>query len=96
MASRVTTGQSAGEAAWTYLAEQHPGVPRQDLSVLKLEQGWLIQTLADPDDPAAERLVLLVNRYGFVEEVGRNSVSRQNAHRYLSGMGAEGAAVRAS
>lgn len=96
MASRVTTGQSAGEAAWAYLAEQHPKVPRQDLSVLKLEQGWLIQTVADPDDPGAERLVLLVNRYGFVEEVGNKSVSRQNAHRYLSGMGAVGAAGKAS
>jgi hypothetical protein len=86
MTSRVTSGQTAGEAAWAYMAEQHPDSGARDLSVLKLEQGWLVQTVPAPDDPSPEPVVLLVNRYGFVEEVGRSSVSRQNAHRYLSGL----------
>jgi hypothetical protein len=95
MASRVTTEQSAAEAVWAYLAEQRPGKARLDLSVLRLEQGWLVQTAPDVNDLGAEQFVLLVNRYGFVEAVGRNAVSRRNAQRYLTGRGPLGMAQKA-
>ena len=84
MASRVTNGQTAGEVAWAYLAEQHPGVATRDLLVLKLEHGWLIETVPAADGDGT-KVFMVVNRYGFVEEVGLGSVTRQNAHRHLNG-----------
>ena len=85
MASMVSSEQSATEAALAYLADQHPSMERRELALLKLEQGWLVQAAADAGDGdhPSGRIVLLVNRHGFVEEVGRNMVSRQSAHRCL-------------
>ena len=88
MTSTVSSEQSAGEAVWAYLAEQEPDISPLDLSVLRLESGWLVQAA---HDLGAERLIFLVNRHGFVEEVGSNSVSRRNAQRYLSDLGPVGA-----
>ncbi|HTW09908.1 MAG TPA: hypothetical protein VME46_20565 [Acidimicrobiales bacterium] len=93
MASRVTTEQSAGEAAWEYLAAHRPEAAGLDLSVLRLENGWLVQTAAPPE-ARADTVVMLVNRYGFVEEIG-GVVSRRDVHRYLSGINAGGFAQQA-
>lgn len=86
MASRVNTEHTASEVARSYLSEQHPSLLCHQLSILKLEQSWLVQATPDPGlGSEAEKVVMVVNRYGFVEEVGRGSVSRHNAHRHLNG-----------
>jgi len=101
--SRVSNGQAASEAARSYLVEHHPKHALLALAVLRLEKGWLVQTVAErPAVPSAgpiagdrptgdrpglpaESIVLMVNRFGFVEEVGARTVSRQSAQRCLAG-----------
>ena len=87
MASGLTTTQAVEEVASTYVAKQYPTFHCSDMSVLKLGETWLVQAqLASrsPNEPA-ERLVLLVNRYGWVEEAG-GPANRQSASRSFAAM----------
>jgi hypothetical protein len=93
MSSKVITTQSAGETALAFLSQHHPGLEHQDVFVLELEQGWLVQ--ADDvarDAKTAERVVLVVDQHGFVAEVSRNSINRQSAQRQLAALRAGEAA----
>ena len=85
MASRVTTRSSAGEVAWEYLSSHHPELASTDLSVLELGGGWLVETV--PTQGGAEdRVLLMVNRHGFVEEMGAGPGARQSARRGISAL----------
>lgn len=87
MASVVATGGSAQTEALGFLAEHYPALAVNDVAAIKLEAGWLVEMVAkgSEDDDLAVRIIVMVNRHGFVEEVG-NSLARQSAHRCLSGM----------
>jgi hypothetical protein len=96
LAPRVHTSEDARKAASSYLARHYALGGGGEVSVLRLGERWLVQTsvaAADGEEPGA-RVVLIVNRYGFVEEVGRTSVSRQSVHRCLAGLQAMGGAER--
>lgn len=72
--------------ATVYLTERYPELEIGNVSVLKLESSWLAESLVfgDTDENAVRRVLLTINRYGFVEEIGDESVSRQSAHRCLA------------
>lgn len=88
MASRVQTSEQACEAASAYISQQYPASLAGELSLLRLADNWVVQTSVVPleDDEPASMVVLVVNRHGFVEEVGRGSVARQSVHRCLAGV----------
>ena len=81
IARSVSNGLSGKPAAMDYLAQHHPEFVGCDLSELKFEWGWLVETVTA--DGQAEKVVLLVNRHGFVEEVGTGVRFRQAAQRSL-------------
>ena len=81
IARSVSNGLSAKAAAYNYLAEHHPEFVGCDLAELKFEWGWLVETVTG--DRQAEKVVLLVNRHGFVEEGGADVRFRQTAQRSL-------------
>ena len=85
MASRVTTRSSAGEVAWEYLASHHPEMASTDLSVLELGGGWLVETVP-MEGGVEDRVLLMVNRHGFVEEMGAGPGTRQSARRGLAAL----------
>jgi hypothetical protein len=86
MASKVTDS-SVQEAALTYLAEHYPGLAAPQMSVLRMERAWLVESrfTSSVNPEPTIKVVLMINRYGFVEEVGGSSFSRQEAHRCLAG-----------
>jgi hypothetical protein len=81
IARSVSNGLSGKPAAVDYLAQHHPEFVGCDLAELKFEWGWLVETVTS--DKQAEKVVLLVNRHGFVEEVGTGVRFRQTAQRSL-------------
>jgi hypothetical protein len=88
IARSVANGLSGKAAATDYLAEHHPDYLGCDLAELKFEWGWLVETVMA--DKQTEKVVLLVNRHGFVEEVGANVRFRQAAQRSLIDLRANG------
>jgi hypothetical protein len=81
IARSVSNGLSAKAAAVDFLAHHHPEFAGSELAELKFEWGWLVETVTT--DREAEKIVLLVNRHGFVEEVGADVRFRQTAQRSL-------------
>lgn len=79
--SNRSDGVAAKLAAIEYLAQHHPEFLGHDLAELKLEWGWLVETVTGHRH--AEKVVMLVNRNGFVEEVGADMRFRQTAQRSL-------------
>jgi hypothetical protein len=67
VASRVTSRRTAGEAVWEYLDRRRPELAYCDLSAIPLGEAWLVQVQGAP----RSRFLFMVNRYGFVEEMGR-------------------------
>jgi hypothetical protein len=60
---------------WDYLDRRHPEAAACDLSVIALGDGWLVQV----EGMVKLRLLFMVNRYGFVEEMGRARVTAKTA-----------------
>lgn len=60
---------------WEHLESHHPELAGCDLSVIPLGEGWLVQV----QGPPKERLLYMVNRYGFVNEMGRTRTSAKTA-----------------
>jgi hypothetical protein len=89
IARSVSNGLSGKPAAFDYLAQHHPEFVGCDLSELKFEWGWLVETVTGAS--GGEKIVLLVNRHGFVEEVGSDVRFRQTAQRSLIDLRANGA-----
>ena len=87
MASRVSTSPTAGEVAWEYLASRYPDIAASDLAVLELGGGWLVETVLDLNAEGGGKLLLMINRHGFVEELGGGPGTRQVARRNLSAIG---------
>ncbi len=81
IARSVSNGLSGKPAATDYLAAHHPEFLGCALAELKFEWGWLVETVTA--NAEAEKVVLLVNRHGFVEEVGADVRFRQTAQRSL-------------
>jgi cytosine/adenosine deaminase-related metal-dependent hydrolase len=83
VASILQTAVSAQEAVRKYLAENHPMLAGCDVSLLKLQSGWLVETVpgADGAQPGA-RVVMMVNRFGVVDELDDFS-PRRTAQRWL-------------
>lgn len=75
-------------AATAFLAERYPELVGEELAGLRLGSGWLFET--EPTTGSGEepsyKVVLMVNRHGFVEEVGSPSTSRQAVQRCLAGL----------
>ena len=89
----MTTTTQVDEAAWRYIANTYPMLRCGEFSTLKLDETWLVQVeLSGGGEEAPERLVLLVNRFGWVEEVGGTS-TRQSAQRFLVAMEAKALAA---
>jgi hypothetical protein len=85
MASVVTTNSTAEHAAYQYLATHHPVLMGVELAVLQLESGWLVEAVpSDPPGTPPGRILMIVNRHGFVEEIGPATVTRQHAQRSLA------------
>jgi hypothetical protein len=75
-------------AATAFLAERYPERVGEDLAGVRLGSGWLIETeatTASGEEPSP-KVVLMVNRHGFVEEVGSAPTSRQAVQRCLAGL----------
>jgi hypothetical protein len=81
VARSVSNGVSGKAAAAEYLAGHHPEFAGHELAELKFDWGWLVETVVD--DTRAEKVVMLVNRHGFVEEVDGTLRFRQSAQRWL-------------
>ena len=59
-------------AATAFLAERYPELVGEELAGVQLGSGWLIETeptTGSGEEPSS-KVVLMVNRHGFVEEVG--------------------------
>jgi len=86
MAGTMTT-QSVEDAVLGYIGERYQRADCLDVSVLKLDESWLVQASLDSSSgiEPPERLVLLVNAGGSVQEVG-GSATRQSAQRCLAGL----------
>ena len=59
-------------AAREFLATRYPELAGKELTTLQLGPSWLVET--EPTTPGGDeqpyKVVLMVNRYGWVEEVG--------------------------
>jgi len=76
---------SVQEAVLHHIASHHPLVECLELSLLKLDETWLVQATVEAEGEPEERLVFVVTGSGIVQEaVG--SVSRQSAQRCLAGL----------
>lgn len=86
MSTRVLSDIAAQDVATNYITERYPDLEIGHVSVLKLESSWLAESLVfgDMDDNSVRRVLLMINRFGFVEEIGDEGVSRQSAHRCLA------------
>ncbi len=75
-------------AATAFLAERYPELAGEELAGLQLGSSWLIETEATTGgaDEQPFKVVLMVNRHGFVEEVGSAPTSRQTVQRCLAGL----------
>ena len=83
MASIVQTAVTAQEVVRKYLAENHPRLAGCELSLLKLQSNWLVETVPGPDQAQpGSRVVMMVNRFGFVDELDDFS-PRRTAQRWL-------------
>ena len=75
-------------AATAFLAERYPELVGEEMGRLRLGSGWLIET--EPTTGSGEeppsKVVLMVNRHGFEEEVGAPSTARQTVQRCLAGL----------
>ena len=64
--------RSVPAAASAFLAERYPELAGQKLVGLRLGSSWLVET--EPTTPSEDsqpyKVVLMVNRHGFVEEIG--------------------------
>ncbi len=60
---------------WDYLDRRYPDAAACDLSVIPLGEGWLVQV----EGTVKSRLLFMVNRHGFVEEMGRARVTAKTA-----------------
>lgn len=81
MSTRVLTGTSAEEVASAYMSERYPELEVTGTGSLELEPGWLVEVLvrrAGTDSPPA-RSLLMVNRFGWVEELGAAASQRRKA-----------------
>ena len=76
---------SVQEAVLHYIASHHPLVECLELSMLKLDETWLVQVDTVGEDEAVQRLVFVVTSSGIVQEA-TGSVSRQSAQRCLAGL----------
>lgn len=79
--------RSVPAAAGAFLAERYPELAGQKLVGLRLGSSWLVET--EPTTPSEGsqpyKVVLMVNRHGFVEELGPVTL-RQTVHRCLAGL----------
>ena len=75
-------------AATAFLAERYPELVGEDLAGLQLGSGWLVEAEATTrgGEEQPYKVVLMVNRHGFVEEVGSAPTTRQTAQRCLAGL----------
>jgi hypothetical protein len=75
-------------AATAFLAERYPELVGEELAGLQLGSSWLIETepTTSGGDEQPYKVVLMVNRHGFVEEVGSALTSRQTVQRCLAGL----------
>ena len=75
-------------AATAFLAERYPELVGEELAGLQLGSSWLVETEATTggglDQPY--KVLMMVNRHGFVEEVGSAPTSRQTVQRCLAGL----------
>ncbi len=66
------SGKSVLAAASEFLAKRYPELWGKELTGLQLGSSWLIET--EPTTPGGDeqpyKVVLMINRYGWVEEVG--------------------------
>lgn len=86
MSTRVLSDVAAQDVATDYLTERYPDCELGNVSVLKLESSWLAESLlfGEGGENTVRRVLLMINRHGFVEEIGDGGVSRQSAHRCLA------------
>jgi hypothetical protein len=75
-------------AATDFLAQRYPELVGEELAGLQLGSSWLIETepTMGGGDEKAYKVVLMVNKHGFVEEVGSAPTSRQTVQRCLAGL----------
>jgi hypothetical protein len=75
-------------AATAFLAEQYPELAGEELAGVRLGSGWLVETEATTrgGDDQPYKVLMMVNRHGFVEEVGSAPTSRQTVQRCLAGL----------
>lgn len=80
-----TTENSVREVAFGYLMERYPALAEGDVAMIPLESGWLVETVPAyaPDDGTAYKVMLIVDHYGGVQEIG-TALPRQSAHRCLA------------
>gem|GEM_PF-4856272 len=90
---RIWTLNGAKEAALAYLAERYPALQWGDLTTLRLNGGWLVETVGlpcDDDEFVPERAslqvraLLLVSSRGTVDEVEAGNLARRAAYRGLA------------
>lgn len=81
------SGRSVLAAASEFLAKRYPELAGKELTGLQLGPSWLVET--EPTTPGGDeqpyKVVLMINRYGWVEEVGPVT-SRQAVQRCLVGL----------
>ena len=75
-------------AATAFLAERYPELAGEELAGLQLGSSWLIEAEATTRGGLEPpyKVVMMVNRHGFVEEVGTAPTSRQTVQRCLAGL----------
>lgn len=80
------SGRSVLAAASAFLAKRYPELAGKELTGLQLGSSWLVETEPTTGgDEQPYKVVLMVNRYGWVEEVGPVT-SRQTVQRCLVGL----------
>ncbi|HYA44940.1 MAG TPA: hypothetical protein VED59_04980 [Acidimicrobiales bacterium] len=87
MAGVVSSDAAARRAALAYLAWQHGELGSDQLSVLRLESGWLVELV--PERPDGSRVLLMVDNFGVVEEIG-SELPRYSVHRHLASLRSPG------
>ena len=86
MSSVVVSDISAEDVAFSYIAEHYPALDIDHISALKLGSNWLVsvEVSGGADGDPQDRVVMVVNRHGFVDEAASPAVTRHNVHRCLA------------
>lgn len=86
MSSRVFSNESAKQIADQYVSQKYGPDEQPELSVLRLKSTWLVECHLASGPSRARKVLMMVNRHGFVEELSTKRPPTTNESPLLAGL----------